>query len=141
MERATLQNATRAGRIALLCAIAGMSASAMAYTMPGGTITFRGALVAPQFMVATQTASASSAMHATGATNGDVTTVTFLPPPNSAPSADVSLDGQTQARFVDGRGHITTPGARGAWHIGASGGTLTMQGSAAKTVTLVTNYN
>jgi hypothetical protein len=139
MEKATLRAIKR---IALLCAAAGLSASAMAYTVPGGTITFRGALVAPPFTVDMQAATQRrEAFTQSGVIDANAATVTFLPPVNSAPSANVSLIGKTQARFVDGHGRLIAPDVNGAWHVGEAGGKLSMQGSDSGRVTLVTNYN
>ncbi|WP_159835529.1 hypothetical protein [Burkholderia sp. 8Y] len=130
-------------------AAACVAMSANAYTMPGGTITFRGALVSPPFAVL-----ARSPVHAGAATtlsrNGRTATVAFDAYPNSTPNAVVSLmvdnhrarSDALVADFVDGNGHRIAAASDGAYFIGASGGMLSMQSKApsAMRVTLVTEY-
>jgi hypothetical protein len=148
MNEAKLHVANRIGRWAAICAVAGACAPAFGYMVTGGTITFRGALVAPQFMIASQSdgfvAQSDTRVDAMGT---HVASVRFDPPPNSAPSADITLraaDGHATSavdtRFVDGHGKRVAPAA-GVFHVGAAGGVLSMRAKDSAPVTLVTNYN
>jgi hypothetical protein len=157
MNRTKSSVAVWAGRIGGFSAMASVSAAAMAFTVPGGIIYFRGSLVAPPFSVAAQAAGLPGAFVAQNSTEADGTsgqaaTVTFIAPPYSTPNAEVALTATTDAGsaaamrtgFVDGRGKHIRPASNGAYHIGATGGTLSMQpvqanGGAAVTVT--TTYN
>lgn len=150
--RNTTMHAIRFGRIAIAGAAACFAVSASAVTVPGGTITFLGALVAPPFALSTnaRTSADGPGFSARGDQSGNTASVTFTPEPNSAPSADVSLSvdnhratpGELNASFADGKGRRIAPNSGGVFHVGASGGVLSMQGKDASTklVTLVTNY-
>ncbi len=148
MNKMTLRSAG-SWRIAMAGAAACFALSANAYTMPGGTITFRGALVSPPFAI-----SARPAMHAGASTtlrqNGRTATVAFDAFPNSTPNAVASLmvdnhrakSDALVTDFVDGNGHRIAAASDGAFRVGASGGLLSMQNRSpsAMRVTLVTEY-
>ncbi|WP_250499149.1 hypothetical protein [Caballeronia sp. GAWG1-5s-s] len=151
MNNMTLRR-TGSWRIAMAGVAACFALSANAYTMPGGTITFRGALVSPPLVVSA--ISAGPGMHAGASTtlrqNGRTATVAFDAFPNSTPNAVVSLMVDNHrakpdalvADFVDGNGHRIAAASDGAFGVGASGGLLSMQNRSpsAMRVTLVTEY-
>ncbi|SAK58963.1 hypothetical protein [Caballeronia ptereochthonis] len=133
------------------------SLAAEATAATGGVITFTGALVAPSFDVSVGSAPGSHAPFAAQTqitdTRGRTTYVTFVPEPNNPPNAEVSLSvaghatgaDALAADFTDGKGHIVRPDARGTYHVGALGGTLSMRANddapaSPKQVTLMTNY-
>jgi type 1 fimbria pilin len=146
--------AGRVGLMAAMGALACVCASASAYTMPGGTITFHGALVAPPFAIAALSATQSGAFTAssrsqTGDAGDSVASVSFDAPPYSTPSASVSIASvsgdavphATKTRFVDGSGKRIAAAPDGAFHVGASGGVLSMRAKGSTLMTVVTNYN
>ncbi|KND57607.1 hypothetical protein BVER_02308c [Candidatus Burkholderia verschuerenii] len=153
MNAAKLRVAKSIGRLAVACTAAGVCASVSAYTMPGGTITFHGALYSPLFMIGARSAAQSDGFvslseTAVDATGAHVASVSFDALPNSAPSAEVSIraaDGRAKAgaietRFIDGHGRRIASKA-GAFHVGAAGGVLSMRGKDSGPMTLVTTYN
>ena len=147
----SLLHAIRACQMAITAAAVCIAVSANAYTVPGGTITFKGALVSPPFALSTQTAEREGGgFSARQIQRGQTTAVAFAAYPNSAPSAQVSLTIENHratsdaltASFADGKGHRIQPASDGTFHVGASGGVLSIQGKQASPapVTLVTQY-
>ncbi|MDR5853901.1 hypothetical protein P9239_14585 [Caballeronia sp. LZ062] len=146
MSKSKLRSAERWG-IAMTAAAACVATSANAYTMPGGTITFRGALVSPPFAVAAVSAQAGSA---TWSRSGQTAIVAFDAYPNSTPNAAVSLRADNHRAtsdalttdFVDGNGRRIAAGSDGAFRVGGSGGVLSIESKArsAQRVTVVTEY-
>ncbi|SAL62446.1 hypothetical protein AWB70_05701 [Caballeronia cordobensis] len=149
--------------VTLLIALTGASVlypmtGAATTRVPGGVITFRGALVAPPFDVSigtTPTLGVSTAEQTrSGESSGNTLYVTYGADPRNPPNADVSLSvaghatngGQAlAASFSDGKGRKMTPGIGGEYHLGALGGTLAIRAkddasSSATRVTIVTNY-
>lgn len=153
MTKAKLRGARHARRITTIIVAGCCSVSAGAYTVPGGTITFRGALVAPPFGMSTNAGADGATFTANGRAAKDesgTVRVTFSPPVTDAPNATVTIASDSHAvdtRFTDGRGRRIAPGTAGAFHVGATGGVLSMRHSGAKDaqtpklVTLITSYN
>ncbi|CCD37498.1 unnamed protein product [Candidatus Paraburkholderia kirkii UZHbot1] len=135
----------------------GCSLPVAATTVPGGVITFIGALVAPQYNVFVGPAPGSHASTAAQTRMTDAsdrtTYVTFASDPRNPPSAEFVLsvmghaggaDALT-ASFRDGKGNVMEPSAAGAYRLGPLGGTLSMSARDNATslprVTLITNYH
>ncbi|KND54402.1 hypothetical protein BPUN_4736 [Candidatus Paraburkholderia kirkii] len=155
MKETNLRDATRPGRIALASALAGCLVATAATAATGGVITFTGALVAPSFDVSVGGSAPGShaSVAQTQIASGKTTYVTFVPEPNNPPNAELSLSvaghatgaDTLAADFRDGKGHVVGPDARGTYHVGALGGTLSMRAkddapSSPTRVTLMTNY-
>jgi hypothetical protein len=143
MNRAKLRKAGWIERIAVMGALAGASMSAGAFMGPGGTIYFKGALVAPPFSIAAASAAGSNFATGSYGLTGDSAQVVFTAPVYSSPSAHVSVDAGRAAApaisFEDGLGRRIAPSAAGEYHVGASGGILSMKG--ASVATIVTTYD
>ncbi|GAB5100727.1 MULTISPECIES: hypothetical protein [unclassified Caballeronia] len=140
MDQAKLRETRRVGLAAALAVMSAYAVSAPVYTMPGGTITFRGALVAPPFGVSTSTAATSATFSATNHASDQTVSVHFTPPPTDAPNARVAIAGSVYARFADGAGRQTARGSDGTFHVGATGGVLSMSAPSTALVTVVTDY-
>lgn len=146
-----------AGKIALAGAVICGSVGAAATTVPGGVITFIGALVAPPFAVSVGSTAGTHVLTASQMSmqgkSGRTTYVSFVPEKNNSSSADLTLSVAGRARsadalttsFTDGKGRTVTPGADGRYHVGVLGGTLSMRAPddappGGAQVTLTTNY-
>ncbi|QQC64154.1 hypothetical protein [Paraburkholderia ginsengisoli] len=151
MEKNTL-------RLRTLGAIAGAMVSLatplMAWAAAGGTISFSGAIVAPQLRMTTGVTSAGLPVATAGAQARRMEpalTLTFDAPPGVAAGADVSLqvnDGVpprnlVAARFVDNGGRPATA-RNGHYQVGRNGGVLSVSPARADTpdtrVTVVVSY-
>ncbi len=96
-------------------------------------------LIGPPFTVATYSSGESNAFSTcVGAASEDGATVSFIAPGGDAPNASTQA-GRIGTRFVDGRGQHVAPSANGAFHIGATGGLLTMQGKGGTLARVVTS--
>ena len=140
-----------AGAAALFCVCGAASAA------DSGTINFTGMIVAPPFAVALGSQSQTSAARVqTGRAAADgnrVAAVAFAADRNNPPSADVSLtvpgheSDLLAPSFTDGTGHRVARGVGGVYHVGATGGELTISArpgsglAADAPVMVTTNYN
>jgi hypothetical protein len=134
--------AKQVGYGAIFCAAMTFGSSAHAVMGSGGTIVITGALVAPSYSISMQSATHSSAFATqtvSARKEADATTVTFTALPGGLPSADVTVT-TTGERFIDGNSRRVTRNKSGAYHIGATGGVLSIPAQAAKDITIVTHY-
>jgi hypothetical protein len=137
---------TQAKRVAygvLLGAAMAFCASAQAVVSQGGTIVFTGALVAPSYLVSIRPTSHSNAstMQSVFARNkASVTEVSFTALPGGLPSADVTLTMRAHEGFIDGKGQRINADRNGAYHIGATGGVLSILANSARQVTINVSY-
>ncbi|WP_250529857.1 hypothetical protein [Caballeronia sp. ATUFL_F1_KS4A] len=150
--------ARHALRCAVVSSLAGLCVPAFATLVPGGTITFRGALVAPPFDIV----SGSASMLGTSGFQNDSAdvkgvrssaVVTYYAPPHNAPSAEVSLvvvgdrAAAVSSHFIDGAGQRVGPSLGRSYHVGPAGGALLIRRSenaraeSTTLVTVVTEYN
>jgi hypothetical protein len=134
--------AKQVGYGAILGAAVMFGSSAHAVMGSGGTIVITGALVAPSYSISMQSAAHSSAFATqtvAARKDADATTVTFTALPGGLPSADVTVTTKGE-RFIDGNSRRITRNKNGAYHIGATGGVLSIPAQAANGATIVTSY-
>ncbi|NPT54979.1 hypothetical protein [Paraburkholderia elongata] len=154
---------TGIGRLGALSAVAAMAAL-VAAPMPamaasGGTISFSGAIVAPQLTISTAPVRtrAGARVDATGgrlAQTGSAVALIFSAAPGVATGADVALqvnngatarDGDALAeRFVDSSGRVFRAASDGHYRVGRDGGVLSLapKHAALNTrVTVVVSYD
>lgn len=151
---------TGLGRFGQLGAVAAMAASVALVVAPvpadaasGGTISFSGAIVAPQLEISAAPAGARvDAKGARLAQTDSAVTLTFSAAPGVATGADVALqvnNGTTARnalaeRFVDSGGRVFRAGSDGHYRVGRDGGVLSLapKNTAQDTrVTVVVSYD
>ena len=150
----------RFGALSAAAAVAMLVAASMpAMAASGGTISFSGAIVAPQLAISAAPAPAQSGarVDATGgrlAQTGSAITLTFSTAPGVATGADVALQVNSGAtvrngdalaeRFVDGSGRVFRAASDGHYRVGRDGGVLSLapKNAAPDTrVTVVVSYD
>lgn len=139
---------------AMAAAMALLVAPLMASASEGGTISFTGAILAPQLQMTAGSASAGAPVGTVGVQAqrlGSARTLTFSAPPGVAASANLALhvnDGApahdlVAARFVGSGGRVAA--ARNGHHqVGRDGGVLSLSPKYAETdtrVTIVMSYD
>lgn len=152
----------KTGRVRFGALSAGVATAALVVSpMPavaasGGTISFSGAIVAPQLTISA--APAGVVADAAGgrlARTGSAVTLTFSASPGVATGADVALqvnDGATAARngdalterFIDSGGRVSRAASDGHYRVGRDGGVLSLapKNAALDTrVTVVVSYD
>ncbi|SOE56733.1 hypothetical protein SAMN05446635_1123 [Burkholderia sp. OK233] len=153
---------TRMGRFGGLSAVAAVAAlvALVAAPMPavaanGGTISFSGAIVAPQLAISvTPTAARADATGARLEQSGSTVTLTFSATPGVATGADVALQVNSGAtarngdalaeRFVDSTGRVFRAANDGHYRVGRDGGVLSLAPKHAgqdTRVTVVVSYD
>jgi hypothetical protein len=138
--------------LGVMAAMAGttglLGAPVMASASAGGTISFAGAIVAPQLQMTAGTSISGARVGTAGAQAaraGSALTLTFSAPPGTTSGADVALhvnDGVpahdlVAARFVDSGGRVATA-RNGHYQVGRDGGVLSLSPKRADTDTRVT---
>lgn len=146
----------RFGALSVVVAMAALGASPMrAVAASGGTISFSGAIVAPQLAISAASAAAGTHVDATGgrlAQTGSAVMLTFSAAPGVATGADVALQVNNGAtardavaeRFVDGGGRVSRAASDGHYRVGRDGGVLSLapKNAALDTrVTVVVSYD
>ena len=148
---------TKARRVRTLGAMAAamtlLAAPLPASASAGGTISFAGAVVAPQLRMTAGSAAAAQVGTAGAQARrlGSALTLTFSAPPGVTAGADVALqvnDGApardlVAARFVDSGGRLAAP-RNGHYKVGRDGGVLSLSPKHAETdtrVTVVVSYD
>ena len=139
--------------------VALVAASMPAMAANGGTISFSGAIVAPQLEISA--APAGARVDARGARleqSGSAVMLTFSAAPGVATGADVALQVNSGAtarignalgdalteRFVDSRGRVFRAGSDGHYRVGRDGGVLSLAPKNAgqdTRVTVVVSYD
>ena len=153
---------TGMGRFGGLSAVAAMAtlvalvaAPMLAVAANGGTISFSGAIVAPQLAISV--APTGARVDATGARleqSGSAVALTFSAAPGVATGADVALQVNSGAtarngdalaeRFVDSRGRVFRAASDGHYRVGRDGGVLSLAPKHAgqdTRVTVVVSYD
>lgn len=134
---------------AAAAAVVLMAAPLTASASAGGTITFSGAIVAPQLEVSAARAAAAARVGTAGAQPGQrdsAVTLTFNAPPGVTAGADVALqvNGGTAARdvvatrFVDSGGRVAAAARDGHYKVGRDGGVMSLSTKKAAPETRVT---
>ncbi|MFM0153784.1 hypothetical protein PQR05_28280 [Paraburkholderia sediminicola] len=146
----------RFGALGAVAAMAALVASPMpAVAASNGTISFSGAIVAPQLAISAAPAPAGARVDATGgrlAQTGSAVTLTFSAAPGVATGADVALQVNNGAtardavagRFVDSGGRVSRAASDGHYRVGRDGGVLSLapKNAALDTrVTVVVSYD
>ncbi|MFM0734813.1 hypothetical protein PQQ52_30485 [Paraburkholderia sediminicola] len=144
----------RFGALGAIVAMAALGASPMpAVAASGGTVSFSGAIVAPQLAISA--APAGARVDAGGgrlAQTGSAVTLTFSTAPGVATGADVALQVNNGApardavveRFVDSGGHASRAASDGHYRVSRDGGVLSLapKNAASDTrVTIVVSYD
>ncbi|CAB3692868.1 hypothetical protein LMG24238_03222 [Paraburkholderia sediminicola] len=147
------------GVAAMAALVALVAAPVPAVAANGGTISFSGAIVAPQLEISV--APAGARVDAGGARlgqSGSAVTLTFSAEPGVATGADVALQVNSGAtarnadapgdalteRFVDSRGHAFGAASNGHYRVGRDGGVLSLAPKSAgqdTRVTVVVSYD
>ncbi|MFM0366351.1 hypothetical protein [Paraburkholderia sediminicola] len=139
----------------LVALVALVAAPMLAVAANGGTISFSGAIVAPQLAISV--APTGARVDATGARleqSGSTVTLTFSAAPGVATGADVALQVNSGAtarngdalaeRFVDSTGRVFRAASDGHYRVGRDGGVLSLAPKHAgqdTRVTVVVSYD
>jgi hypothetical protein len=144
----------RFGALSAGVAMAALVVSPMpAVAASGGTISFSGAIVAPQLTIsATPAGALADAAGARLSQTGSAVTLTFSASPGVATGADVALQVNNGAtardalaeRFVDSGGRVSRAASDGHYRVGRDGGVLSLAPKSAALdtrVTVVVSYD
>jgi type 1 fimbria pilin len=121
---------------------------------PGGTITFKGTIVAPPYDIASYVLDNYQGFHTEklGVKHESTIDVTFTPAPDTSPAAHIAVLVNTDAgvaaphtlktRFTDNENRITLA-ARAEYSVGHAGGTLSIVAGAPaeRAVTVLVSYD